>query len=703
MARVVTLLVAGMWACWAAGSLGGRSAAAAIAAATHWEPCGWGGGGFYWACAFHPSRDGVIYVGGDVGGVYKTEDRGRHWRFINNGLVDYGVYALAVDRASPDTVYAGTVSGICKSTDGGEHWHFLEHTAKEALAITSERGVSVRNIAVDPRDSDTIYAGTPDGRILKSSDGGTSWTLVYTVREGGSVSALAVSDSDAGLLLAASRTAGVLRSEDAGRTWTAVGTPSDARSVAIAEGHPDVMYAACGRGGIWKSADRGKTWAPASVGLSADAAIVDVAIDPLDPDRVYCVGWTGWDGTFFWSEDGAATWHSVRLMRRDMQANPTLPADFAYLPEGMCPFSRPTNVAVNPLRPRELFVSGNWRLCFSADGGKSWAERDRGADITCVTDIRFCGGRTYATAMDQGLLVSEDGGGTWRQLCPLKYDRALSGHQWRVHVRQAGHGTRILSTCSPWAEPRNCVLISEDGGESFVIARAGLPDYRPSANCMWGQSYPRALAADPTDPNVFYLGMDGDPEPGRGRMGGGVFKSVDGGYTWRQLPNQPGSRRMFYGLAVDPTDSRRLYWGACGEGGGLYRSDDGGASWKKVFDRESWVFNVKVSPRGVVYCPGKNLWRSADHGATWQRITDFSDDLAIVGLELHPHEEGTIWLSKVAWGSAAIGGVYGTTDGGRTWTDITGDLPYRKPLVLRYDASTGELWAGGVGLFRLRQ
>jgi len=703
MTRLTMLLIAGVCVFWLAGLIQVRAARGDGATPPHWQQCGWGGGGFYWACAFHPSRDGVIYVGGDVGGVYKTEDKGRHWRFVNNGLADYAVYSLAVDRSSPDTVYAGTVSGVCKSTGAGEHWQFLEQTGRGALAITSERGVSVRNIAVDPSDSRTLYAGTPDGRILQSRDGGRSWRKVYESAEAGSISCMALADSDPRLLLAASTSSGVLRSDDAGQTWTAVGTPKDARSVAIAQADANIMYAACGRDGVWKSIDRGKSWASVSEGIREAVSVRDVAVDPRNPDTVCCVGEVGWDGQFYRSLDGGASWQSVRLMKRDLDANPTLPADYAYQPAGMCPFSRPTNVAVNPLRPEEVFVSGNWRLCFSGDGGESWEERDRGADITCVTDIRFCGGRTYVTAMDEGLLVSDDGGGTWRQLCPLKYDAALSGHQWRVHVRRAGGASRILSTCSPWAEPPNRVLISEDGGQTFAIAREGLPDYRSSANCMWGQSYPRALAADPADPNVFYLGMDGDPEPAEGRRGGGVFKSVDGGYTWRQLPNQPGSRRMFYGLVVDPTNSDRLYWGACAEDGGLYRSEDGGGTWQKVFDRETWVFNVAVSPAGVVYCPGKDLWRSTDHGETWQRLTEFGDDLAIVGIETHPTDEDTIWLSKVGWSSRAVGGVYKTTDGGETWDDITGDLPCCKPLVLRFDAASGELWAGGVGLFKLRQ
>lgn len=641
-AWVITVLAFGAWL--------------AQAEPAHWEHCGWGGGGFYWSCAFHPARDGVIYLGGDVGGVYKTEDRGVRWRFINRGLKDYAVYSLAVDPSSPDTVYAGTVSGLCKSTDAGERWEFLAQTGPEALHITSVRDVSVRNLAVDPSDSAVVYAGTADGRIVKSTDGGASWQVLAQEPAWGSVSALAVSAAEPRHLVATSTGAGVLLSTDAGRTWATCATPKRALSVAIALSDADVLYAACGRDGVWRSADGGRTWSAATVGIRQNCVIRDVAVDPRNADRVFCIGAAGWDGFFYWSEDGGGSWHLANLMKRDLAADPTLPDEFAWVAGGSATLSNPANLALNPRNPAELFIAGNWRPCFSADAGRTWEERDRSADITCVTDIRFSGGNTYVTAMDEGLLVSGDGGATWRQLCPLKYDTALSGHQWRVLVWQLGDAQRILSTCSPWAEPPNRVLVSEDGGRSFRIIRDGLPDYRPTANTMWGQSYPRALAADPRNPRVLYLGMDGDAEPEAGRMGGGIFKSEDGGYSWRHLPAQPGSRRVFNALAVDPADPDRLYWGACGTGGGLYRSDDAGATWRRAFDAETWVFNVAVSPTGVVYCPGTNLWKSDDHGNTWTRLTEFGDSLAIVGLEVDPRDANTIWFSRVTWGSTAAGG-----------------------------------------------
>jgi photosystem II stability/assembly factor-like uncharacterized protein len=838
----------------------------------------------------------VIYLGGDVGGAYKTEDHGKHWRFINRGLVDYAVYALAVDRSNPDTVYAGTVGGICKSTDAGERWSFLAATAKAKLDLSVERGSSVRPIAVDPTNGDVVYAGSRHGKLFRSEDGGQTWrkldylqafagqprptpppafrgqgclVLSYSsetgdwskngraekgfnepgadwsafrkitarffvpkgapklqaqlviqsgpswlwqqgpfvdaspgewtaatldlaglkdlesvhfayvvvrspeagykgevyldavalhtgaggevaqgeaadqpgvillgdwekpgdpegwranrkiqdalfvterrqsadleLKEKGVLSSVAVSERDPRLLFVTSTEFGLLRSEDGGATWAQLATPKSVSCVTVAPTDESVVYVACGQEGIWRSADKGGTWTVANAGIKEGCSLREVTVDPNDPNTAYCLGALGWEGYFYRSTDGGRTWQESRTLKRDFDANPTCPEDYGGRAEGTCPLSRPTNLAVSPLNPQELFVAGNWRNAFSADGGRTWEERDRGADITCVTDIRFLDQRTYVTSMDEGLAVSEDDGANWRQLLPLRYDTAISGHHWRVAVQSSGAAQRILTTCSPWAEPPNRVFVSEDGGKTFRMGRAGLPDYRPTPNTMWGESHPRALAVDPRDPQVLYLGMDGDPEPTKGRAGGGLFKSTDGGYTWAQLSNQPGSRRCFNALAVDPTDPNRLYWGACGAGGGLYRSDDAGQTWTHVFRHESWVFNVAVSPTGVVYCPGTNLWSSTDRGATWKKLTKFADSLVTVGLEIDPRDERALWISRVTWGTAAVGGVYKTTDAGTTWQEITGDLPYCKPTVLRLNPTTGELWAGGVGLFRLKQ
>jgi photosystem II stability/assembly factor-like uncharacterized protein len=359
------------------------------------------------------------------------------------------------------------------------------------------------------------------------------------------------------------------------------------------------------------------------------------------------------------------------------------------------------NVAINPLNPKEVFLSADWRSAWSGDGGLTWSERERGADISCITDIRFSKGRVYVTAMDEGTLVTEDNGKKWRQLWPLKYNADVSGHYWRVAVDNINGVDRIITTMSPWNAKLRRVVYSEDGGKTFKDTASGLPDYIVTPNTMWGQGHPHALAVDPKNPKVVYLGIDGDPAAGK--MGGGVFKSEDGGHNWKQLANQPGSRRMFFGLAVDPTDSKRIYWGACAERGGLYRSEDSGVSWIRVFDKDQWLFNVLVTGDGTIYCPGKNLWRSTDHGKTWQQLTKLNDNRTILGLETDPRDPKTVWFSTTTWNDSAEGAVYKTRDGGVTWQEITGNLPHKKPQILRFNPETQELWAGHVGLYKIKQ
>ena len=864
-----------------AGSLSGPAAPAE--AAPSWQWAGWGGGGFYYAVAFHPTLDGVIYLGGDVAGVYKSEDHGLTWRLANNGLADYGVFSLAVDRTAPGTVYASTAGGLCKSTDGAAHWRLLPGTGPDRLRLSGEKGRSVRCLAVDPVDGRILYAGSPSGKILKSTDGGESWKVVHeksaekdppgTLRvqfgktneawhggfwfplafpkdvapvdcagfgfsfqgdgtvpqdafltlktsdgtayrsknlreifkqtqwgdivleakdfsldpeeakknpekakaysgtpdwsaiarmdfvcvgplmneapvgkfgrfffaltrapdgqappagspirsavkefadqgnvpsygnirmgsaQGGSVFTVAVAQKEPSLVLAATEDEGVLLSRDAGATWTSLTTPQEASSVAVAPSDPSVLYATFTKEGVWKSTDQGQTWKNASKGLPEKVSLIEVAVNPADPMDVSVIGANGWTGYFAYSRDGGQTWTESLQVKPDPEGSPTLPEDY----KTTTPLSVPKNISINPLNPKEYFIAANWRSCHSADGGQSWSERVRGADISCVYDLRFHKGRTYAAAMDEGVLASDDHGQRWRALWPLRYDAELSGHHWRLAISDHQGGPRILSTCSPWnSTGPNRVVVSEDGGQTFTRIAAGLPETVPTANTMWGTGYPRALAADPRNPDTIYLGIDGDPSPGK--SGGGVFKTEDGGKTWRPLPSQPASRRMFFGLAVDPTDSKRLFWGACGTDGGLYRSEDSGASWQLVFKNELWIFNVHLAADGTVYCPGKNLWRSSDHGTTWKQITDFPyGERLILGLETDPTNPRRIWFATTTWDGRAEGGVFESTDGGGSWQEITGDLPYRKPMILRFNPETRDLWAAGVCLFKCRR
>ncbi|MCX7047561.1 MAG: hypothetical protein NTX50_19010 [Candidatus Sumerlaeota bacterium] len=860
-----------------------------------WQHAGWGGGGFYWCAAAHPTNPNVIYLGGDVAGVYKTEDQGKQWRFITKGLPGYEVYSLSLAKSAPDTIYVMTVNGMAKTTNGGGDWIALPPPGAgkedDKTAILPMRDHTVQGLAVDPANAEVVYAGSEQGALYKTTDGGKTWQklayipkpaptpdepapdpkaeLGYTlladwendgdaaqwvhnqtekdyfyitgvqqskdlachgrgclalqysseggtwsqygrcslffgkdgkdlsqykkltahfllpgsapimeaelvvqtganwawqagewtkgkndawvevsldltkvkdlnsarcihfvlrsiqsgyhgkvfldavalhtnpasvvkpspkliVTEGGVITGVCVREQDPKTVFVATEKFGLMRSQDAGATWKQV-NPAKATSVAASPHDPRTVLASFSESGVMISGDDGQTWVPINEGITlAKSSARDVAFHPKDPKILYAIVNQDWNGTFYRSTDGGKTWKGTRAGKCDSSANPTYPQEISKL----------TNIAVSPAAPDMVFLSANWRAWLSQDAGVTFEERDRGADMSCVYDIAFCNDKAYAVCMDEGLFVSQNNGAVWRQLYPLKYSGELEGHQWRVLVTPQNGTERILTTLSPWhAGKPNFVLRSEDGGKNFAVIREGLPTYVLNRNIFWDRGYARGLAMDPKDPNVIYLGVDGDAEPEKKLSGGGVFKSTDGGKTWRQLPNQPGSRRGFFCLAVDPTDSKRIYWAACGKDGGLWRTEDGGESWKHALKQEKgelWFFNVAVDGKGNVYTGAKDLFKSTDHGATWKQVTKFTGDLIIEGLEADPQSD-RVWLSRIKWFTVVAGEVWRTTDGGASWEDITGELPFRKPAVLRYNPRTNAVRAAGAGRPTIRR
>ena len=869
-----------------------------------WQQVGWGGGAFYFTASWHPTDANVVYLGSDCAGAYRSEDKGLHWRFANNGIAGYAVYSSAVSAAAPDQIYVMTEDGMSRSTDRGQTWTALPETVKGRLDIRPSRTSTSRGVAIDPKQADVVYAGSLTGKLFKSIDAGSAWTELpyrdalpplpgstmflgagalnlsydapgtgsesigrvsamygdgakakdwsaykrltahfrvpegapaalqaqFVVQSGDSwkwqegewaeaqpngwvevaldlskiadvnsvrmvhfqlrslatawkgevqldaltlhtaadgtvvagvapaapenvlladfekkgetdgwtanrqakdalhvtaaiqsagpkstdvVSAVAIAAAEPATVYVGNTKLGVFRSDDAGATWKALAaSPSTVNGVTVSETDPAVVWAAAGKAGLFRSTDRGVTWThcdTSGAGPANDLGFREVALHPSRPKLVYAIGNIGWGGFLYRSEDAGQTWSRVNRMKVDLIGNPTLPGDNGSGGkfDGTNALSSVTNIAVNPHNADELLISANWRNVFSADGGKTLEERSNGADNTCTTDIQFLGGKVYATAMDEGLLVSENEGGLWRQLLPLKYDPNLSGHFWRVRAVKDGANVRVVTTSSAWnsfSDPKLAgkVSVSLDGGKTFTTA-TGLPDYVPAVNCMWGRSHPRALAVDPNDSKIMYVGLDGDAEPALNKPGGGIFRSTDGGLSWTRCAGQPGSRRMYYGLVVDPSNSKRLFWSACGSEGGVWRSEDSGSTWQHVFSADTWSFNIEIAPSGMVLMGGKDLQCSRDHGATWQQLTHLAGGATIVGIAIDPKNDKRFWISRTSWDSSPNGEILRTVDGGQTWTDITGNIPFRKPQILRYNQATNDLWAAGVGIFKIAQ
>jgi hypothetical protein len=132
-------------------------------------------GGIIHALAIDPATPDTLYAGTlNGGGVVKSTNGGTNWYPVNTGLPNTSVYALAIDPATPDTLYAGTGGGVFKSTNGGTNWDPVN---------TGLTDTYVHALAVDPATPSTLYAGTYGGGVFDRT--GTPFFPPFTVNPSG--------------------------------------------------------------------------------------------------------------------------------------------------------------------------------------------------------------------------------------------------------------------------------------------------------------------------------------------------------------------------------------------------------------------------------------------------------------------------------------------------------------------------------------
>lgn len=204
-----------------------------------------------------------------------------------------------------------------------------------------------------------------------------------------------------------------------------------------------------------------------------------------------------------------------------------------------------------------------------------------------------------------------------------------------------------------------------------------------------------AVVGVPAEPNVFYFGA----------VDGGVWKTTDAGWTWRPIfDDEPVA--SIGAIAVAPSDPNIIYVGT-GEadprseisyGDGMYKSIDGGKTWTHIgLDKSMHIGYIIVDPHdpdrlfvavlGNIYAASseRGVYRSSDGGKSWQKVLFKNDDVGAIDLAFDPHNAQVIYAAlwqtrRPPWSvyppsKGAGSGLYKSTDGGKTWTHLTGGLP----------------------------
>ena len=210
---------------------------------------------------FNPLGTEMVYAATTVG-VFRSLDGGRHWKERMDGMTEINfVVALAMDPQRPNVLYAGTTGGVYRSINATQSWEKKSRGMVAADAKMASMAMGVNGLAVDPTNSNIVYAATTKG-LYKSTDQGEHWIKLEGSIENSYVSAIQLDPSHPSTLYLATSDR-VHKSEDAGATWqpkiNGLATTS-IRTLAINPRNPQVLYIGTNGGGLYRSTDAAESW-----------------------------------------------------------------------------------------------------------------------------------------------------------------------------------------------------------------------------------------------------------------------------------------------------------------------------------------------------------------------------------------------------------------------------------------------------------
>ncbi|PYJ30993.1 MAG: glycoside hydrolase [Verrucomicrobia bacterium] len=549
--------------------------------------------------------------------------------------------------------------------------------------IGPHRGGRTRAVAGVPSQPNVFYMAPVNGGVFKSADYGRTWQPIFDDQPTASVGAIAVAPANPNVVYVGSGEGlhrpdlsvgdGIYKSTDAGKTWTHLGLrdgqqiaqltvdPKNADRLFVAvAGHP---YGPNEERGVFRSLDGGKTFEKVlyrdeNVGAS------DVQIDPSHSEIVYAALWESregpWEngvfngdkGGIFKSVDGGKTWR---------QLTKGLPGNIVQ-----------ANIAIAPSSPKSLFAAVRTKtiakLYRSDDGGETW----RGTTDDPRPGLGIGGGDLPVVRLDpknpqivySASVVcwkSTDGGKTWEG--------------WRGAPGGDDYQNIWINPNSP-----DVILLGSDQGA--IVTVDGGATWSSWYNQSTAQLY--HVSADNAFPYRLYSGQQESGSVGITSRGN------DGEITFRDW--QPVAAEEYGYVVADPLDPNILI------GGKLTRFDGRTGQAQAILPVPVPTEDFRmVRTEPVVFSPidlhllffaGNTLWKTRDGGVHWEKISpdlsrsqyDFPKSIRKYKADAtkQAHRRGVIYtvapspldLNRI-WCGTDDGLIHLTTDGGKTWNDVT--------------------------------
>ena len=254
---------------------------------------------------FDPADNQAIYLLSAENGLFYTYDGSDSWfqpKQINTGRIE----DLVVDPDNKCIIYSTFGNKILKSVDCSRSWQEIYVDTRPQQIITS--------LAIDFYNHLSIYAGLQTGEIIKSEDGGISWTTIN--RFDNKIVQIAIYPHDSRIIYVVTQNRGILKSADKGKTWQEINeelrkypTSLDIKQLIFNESKPDSFIIAA-KYGLIKTNDGGDSWQPINlITPPSSADIYALAINPEDENEIYYTT----ASTFYKTVDGGQNWITRKL------------------------------------------------------------------------------------------------------------------------------------------------------------------------------------------------------------------------------------------------------------------------------------------------------------------------------------------------------------------------------------------------------
>lgn len=685
---------------------------------------------------FSPSDPDILYLGVEVNAhsFYKSKDGGKTWKKIDNG--DH-TKDIAVHPTNPDIAFYADSQSLWRTDSGGEEASVItEHCdpSRQKCASAFKKVIDNQNqagpsessfstIAIAPSNPNIVYSavrggsgnpfGNSSGSVLyKSLDGGVTFEKAPANGKPQSLTVIEIDPSDPNHIWIGSES-GIFESLDGGGSLTQIARTS--MVVGIDAIDSKNLLAASSENGVIKSTDGGKTWVEANQGLPSKK-VLRAQFAPSNPQ----IAWASTYEGAAKSLDGGKTWVDVssNLKAKNLQALSVHPKnpDIALVATDTFEFSvRNADLS----RQGQYYNQGIFR---TEDGGKTWARSDQGIIEENLIDITTHPSRPFEVWASQqssrGLYRSRDAGQTW-SLTP----HLLTHYPMRlVFFPGDKTGNKIAHTSLHIGEDFgitqdsgvNWDVLSED--TFFDALKAGKKLF-DNSNRGRGNLHLHGLAIDPNDTKIIYVGSVDDPSPFNEKplKGAHIFKSVDGGKTWQEWDDgyNHETATSINDIKIDPKDSKIIYIGTTRkestQGNGIWKSVDAGQTWQRSdsgMPDSTSVSTLIIHPQKtneLLAATFEGLYRSENSGGTWQQIKQgqFKD------IEYDLSNPEIVYTGSGFEGFQGSGpakgqdGVFRSQDFGKTWENITNNLPTGRVTTVSVNSNGTIAYAGveGYGLY----